>query len=123
MARRRPPHHPPRKVPPALITFTWLLLIALAGGIVALIDGILRMRRSVIVGIIEIVVSALFLLSLFIPGIPFGSLVLGVATLIVLIIGLITRGKLGYSLTIIAIILMAIWIVLVNHWVTIPGIN
>jgi hypothetical protein len=108
-----------------LITLSWLLLIAIVGGVLALVDGILRLRGkgSTIVGIIEIVVSALFLLSLFLPGIPFGAVVLAVAALIVLVIGLVFRGRQGVGLAIAALLVIALWLVLVNRWLVIPGIN
>jgi hypothetical protein len=108
-----------------LITLSWLLLIALVGGVLALIDGILRVRGkgNTIVGIIEIVVAALFVLSLFLPGIPFGSLVLAIATLIVVVIGIVFRGRQGVGIAIAALAVIALWIVLVNHWLVIPGIN
>jgi len=108
-----------------LITLSWLLLIALVGGVLALIDGILRVRGkgNTVVGIIEIVVAALFVLSLFLPGIPFGSLVLAIATLIVVVIGIVFRGRQGIGIAIAALAVIALWIVLVNHWLVIPGIN
>jgi len=108
-----------------LITLSWLLLIALVGGILALIDGILRVRGkgNTLIGIIEIVVSALFVLSLFLPGIPFGALVLAIATLIVVVIGIVFRGRQGIGVAIAALAVIALWIVLVNHWLVIPGIN
>ena len=108
-----------------MITLSWLLLIAIVGGALALVDGILRVRGkgNTIVGIIEIVVSALFILSLFLPGIPFGSLVLAIATVIVIVIGLIFRGRQGVGIAIAALLVIAIWIVLVNRWLVIPGIN
>ncbi|WP_353808599.1 hypothetical protein [Agromyces sp. SYSU T00194] len=108
-----------------MITLSWLLLIALVGGVLALVDGIWRVRArgSAIVGIIEIVVAALFVLSLFVTGIPFGSLVLGIALLVVLVVALVTRGRLGMTLTIIALVLIALWIVLEQGWLVIPGLN
>jgi hypothetical protein len=108
-----------------LITLSWLLLIALIGGALALFDGILRVRGkgNTIVGIIEIVVAALFILSLFLPGIPFGSLVLAIATLIVIVVGLLLRGRQGIGIAIAALAVIALWIVLVNRWLVIPGIN
>ena len=98
-----------------MITLTWLLLIALIGGVLALVDGIWRLRArggNTIVGVIEIIVAALFLLSLFIPGIPWGPLVLGVATLIALVVALFAGGRTGRGVTIAAIVVIAIWIVL-----------
>ena len=109
-----------------MIALSWLLLIGLVGGVLALVDGIWRLRArggSVVVGIIEIVVSGLFLLSLFVPGIPWGSLVLGVATLIVLVVALFAGGRTGRTLTIVALVVMVVWIILVNRWLIIPGVN
>jgi hypothetical protein len=109
-----------------MITLSWLLLIALAGGVLALVDGIWRLRArggSTVVGIIELIVAGLFLLSLFVPGIPWGSLVLGIATLVVLVVALFLGGRTGRTLTIIALVLMVVWVILVNRWLVIPGIN
>ena len=109
-----------------MIVLSWLLLIALVGGVLALVDGIWRLRArggSTVVGIIEIVVAGLFVLSLFLTGIPLGSLVLGIATLVVLAVALFAGGRTGRTLTIIAVVLMVVWVVLVNRWLVIPGIN
>ena len=109
-----------------MITLSWLLLIALIGGILALVDGIWRLRArggNTVVGVIEVIVAALFLLSFFVPGIPWGSLVLGVATLIVVVVALFLGGRTGRGVTIAAAVVVAIWLVLVNHWIVIPGIN
>jgi hypothetical protein len=109
-----------------MITLTWLLLLALIGGVLALIDGIWRLRArggSTVVGVIEVIVAALFLLSFFVPGIPWGALVLGVATLIALVVALFAGGRTGRGVTIAAAVVIAIWIVLVNHWIVIPGVN
>jgi hypothetical protein len=109
-----------------MITLTWLLALALVGGVLALVDGIWRLRArggSTVVGIIEIVVAGLFLLSLFLPQIPFGSLVLGVATLVVLAVALFAGGRTGRTLTIVALVVIVAWVILVNRWLVIPGIN
>ena len=108
-----------------MITLSWLLIIALVGGALALVDGIrrLRGRGGSVVGIIEVVVAALFVLSLFLPGIPFGSLVLGIATLVVLVVALIVRGRTSLAVTIAAIAFVALWLILVNRWLVNPGIN
>ncbi|KQM80678.1 hypothetical protein [Agromyces sp. Leaf222] len=109
-----------------MITLTWLLLIALIGGVLALIDGIWRLRArggSTVVGVIEVIVAALFLLTFFVPGIPWGSLVLGVATLIALVVALFAGGRTGRGVTVAALVVIAVWIVLVNQWLIIPGIN
>ena len=85
------------------------MIIALAGGVLALIDGILRLRGKggTLFGVLETVVAALFLLSHFVPGIPFGSLVLGIATIVVLVIGLILRAKHAIGVTIAALVVIA----------------
>ena len=107
-----------------MIALSWLLLIALAGGILAVIDGILRLRRKggAAVGAIELVAGGLFLVSLFVP-IPFGSMVLAVVTAIALVVALIVRGKSGLGLTIAALALIVIWFVLASGWLVIPGVN
>ncbi|NEN05982.1 hypothetical protein G3T36_08850 [Diaminobutyricibacter tongyongensis] len=109
-----------------MITFSWLLLIGLVGGVLAVIDGAARTRGrgTPILAIIEIVVGALWVLSLFFPSIPFGAVTLAIVTLIVLVVQLVLPGKRrGGAMTIIALILTAVWIVLALHWVIIPGVN
>jgi len=111
-----------------VITLTWLLVLALIGGALALIDGIIRVRGrgTAILAVIEIIVAALFLLSLFVPGIPFGSVVLAIALLIVLVIQLVLRGstrRSGVTITVVSIIVTAIWLILTLGWVHIPGVN
>ena len=77
-----------------MITLSWLLLIGLVGGALAVIDGAARTRGrgTPILAVIEIVVGALFVLSLFFPAIPLGSLTLAVITAIVLVIQLVLPG-------------------------------
>ena len=110
-----------------MVTLSWLLLIGLVGAVLALIDGIIRVRGrgTAILAVVEIIVAALFILSFFVP-VPFGSLVLAIVTLIVLILQLVLRGstrRSGVGLTVIAIVLVLIWIVLAQGWIVIPGIN
>lgn len=115
--------------PPVVISI--LTLIALIGGILALIDGIIRVRRgNAVLAVIEIIVSALFLIT-FIPPlaavIPVGiaTTTLAIVLLIVLVIQLVLRGstwRSGIALTASAIIVLAIWLVLALGWVNIPGI-
>jgi hypothetical protein len=110
-----------------VVTLSWLLLIGLIGGVLALIDGITRVRGrgTAIVAVIEIIVAALFILSFFVV-VPWGSLILAIVLLIVLIVQLVLRGstwRAGVTITVIAIILILIWIVLTQGWIIIPGIN
>ena len=111
-----------------MIALSWLLLIALAAGVVALVDGITRTRGrgSSVLAIIQIIAAALFLLSLFFPNIPFGSLVLAIITGVLVAVQLFLRGgakRGGIALTVIALILLALWIVLSQGWIIIPGVN
>ncbi len=110
-----------------MITLSWLLIIGLLGGILALIDGIIRVRGrgTALVAVIEIIVAALFILSFFVV-VPFGSLILAIVLLIVLIVQLVLRGstwRAGVTITVIAILLTLIWIVLAQGWIIIPGVN
>jgi hypothetical protein len=112
----------------ALPTISILTVIFLVGAIVALIDGIIRARGrgNTILAIVEIVIAALLLLSLFV-AIPFAPIVLAVVLLIVLVLQLVLRGSVrggaGVSLTVIALIAIAVWLVLTLGWIRIPGIN
>lgn len=109
-----------------MFELTWLLIIGIIGGAVALIDGIMRVRArggSTIVGILEIVVAALFLLTLFVPVLPWSWLVTGIALLVVLVVALVTRGRTRVTLPIVGIVLVALFLVLMNRWLVIPGIN
>ena len=107
----------------ALPTISILTVIFLVGTIVALIDGIIRARGrgNTILAIVEIVIAALLLLSLFV-AIPIGTIVLSVVLLIVLVLQLVLRGSVrggaGVSLTVVALIAIAIWLVLALGWIT-----
>lgn len=111
-----------------LPAITVLTLIYLIATIVAVIDGIARARGrgSSVLAVIEIVVAALMILALFV-SIPFGSIALGVVLLIVLVLQLVLRGSArrrgGASLTVIALVATAIWLILALGWVHIPGVN
>ena len=107
---------------------SWLFVIALAAGICAVIDGITRARGrgSSVLAIIEIIAAVLFLLSLFFPGIPFGSLVLAIITTVLLVLQLVLRGgrrRGGVAITAVALVLFIVWIVLSQRWIVIPGVN
>lgn len=107
---------------------SWLFVIAIAAGIFALIDGITRARGrgSSVLSILEIIAAVLFVLSLFFPGIPFGSLVLAIITIVLLVLQLVMRGgrrRGGVAVTVVALVLFIIWIVLSQGWIVIPGVN
>jgi hypothetical protein len=104
------------------IELSLMFFIAAAGGILALIDGIARARGgAAILAVLEIIVSVLFLISLFVRGIPlsigeieFTTPLLGFILVILLLIQLAFRGgtrRGGVAITLIAIILLIIWFV------------
>jgi hypothetical protein len=105
--------------------FNLLFIIGVVGGVLALIDGITRVRsRAAILGIIQIIVAALFLLSLFFAGIPLGSVLLAFLTVVLLILALAFRGgRASVWLPLVALILLIIWLVLVPAAIKIPGVN
>jgi hypothetical protein len=50
--------------------------------------------------------------------------VLGIATIVALVVGLIPRGTHAIGIaTIAALVVIALWIVLVSRWLIIPGVN
>jgi len=104
------------------IELSLMFFIAAAGGILALIDGITRARGgAAILAVLEIIVSVLFLISLFVRGIPlsigeieFTTPLLGFILVILLLIQLAFRGgtrRGGIAITLIAIILLIVWFV------------
>ena len=110
--------------------FNLLFIIAVVGGVLALIDGISRVRSHVAaLGVIQIIVSALFLLSLFvaigpIAGVALGSVLLAFLTVLMLILALAFRGgRATVWLPLAALILLIIWLILVPHAISIPGVN
>ena len=110
----------------AIPAFSLLFLIGVVGGVLAIIDAIVRIRsHSAVLGIIQLIAAALFTLSLFVAGVPFGAAVLAVATLILLVLGLAFRGgraRGGVALTIISIILLLAYL-LFGGGIKVAGIN
>jgi hypothetical protein len=108
------------------LTINLLFIIGLVGGILALIDGIARIRgRAALLGVLQIIAAALFLLSLFFAGIPLGNVLLALITVVLLILALAFRGSARASswLPLIALILLIIWLVLGPRAILIPGVN
>ena len=116
-------------------TLTLMFVIAAIGGVLALIDGITRARGgAAILAILEIIVAVLFLISLFVVGLPlrigdveFTSPLLGLILVILLLIQLAFRSGVrrgGVAITLVAIILLVIWFVFgIGARVVIPGVN
>ena len=105
--------------------FNLLFIVGVVGGVLALIDGIARVRsRVAVLGVIQIIAAALFLLSLFFAGIPFGSVLLAFIAVLMLILALAFRGgRASTWLPLTALILLIIWLALVPHAIAIPGFN
>ena len=110
-----------------------ITIVALAAGILALVDGIIRVRGrgTAILAVIEIIVAALFLIA-FIPPLAaviptlVSTVTLAVILLIILVLQLVLRGstrRSGAALTVIAIVLLIIWLVVALGWVNIPGLG
>jgi len=116
-------------------TLTLMFIVAVAGGVLALVDGITRTRGgAAVLAVLEIIAAVLFLLSLFVTGLPiaiggveFTSPLLGLILVILLLIQLAFRGgtnRGGAAITVIAIILLVIWFVFgIGARVEIPGVN
>jgi len=107
------------------LTINLLFIIGLVGGILALIDGISRVRgRAALLGVLQIIFAVLFLLSLFFAGIPLGNVLLAFITVVLLILALAFRGgRASVWLALVALILLIIWLVLGPHAISIPGVN
>jgi hypothetical protein len=106
----------------------WLLLLTLAAGVLAVIDGIVRVRaRGGVLAVLEIVAGALVVLSLFFPleqTISVGRATLALILLVVLVLVLAFRRGRGPApvLAVIAVILAALVTLVGYGWLTIPGI-
>lgn len=101
---------------------TLMFIVAAIGGILALIDGVIRTRGgAAVLAVLEIIVAVLFLISLVIKGFPiaiggveFTQPLLALILVIILLIQLAFRGgtnRSGVAITLIAIILLVIWFV------------
>jgi hypothetical protein len=114
------------------VVISLLTLIALLGGVLALVDGIIRVRRgNTVLAVIEIIVAALFLIA-FIPplaamiDVAIATTTLAIVLLIVLVIQLVLRGstrRSGVALTIAAIVIIAFWLVVALGWISIPALS
>ena len=114
------------------VVISLLTLIALLGGVLALVDGIIRVRRgNTVLAVIEIIVAALFLIA-FIPPlaaiipVAIATTTLAIVLLIVLVIQLVLRGstrRSGVALTVAAIVIIAFWLVVALGWIAIPALS
>lgn len=116
------------------VSLTLMFLVALAGGILALVDGVIRARGRSGLGVAQLVVAALFTLSLVVRGLPlavgdveFTSPLLGLILALILLAQLVVRGstrRSGVALTVVALVLLVVWFVFgIGARISIPGIN
>lgn len=112
------------------VTLSWLLIITILAALLALWDGISRLRgrrSSSILAIAELVFAVLMLLSVFFafPA-PLGTLLFAAVLEVILLLILLVRGAGGkgsVSVTVIALILNSVVVLIALGWLTIPGLT
>jgi hypothetical protein len=112
-----------------MITINLLFIVTVLAAALALFDGIARLRGkrgNSALAVIELVLAALMLVSVFIafPA-PLGTFVFAVALEVVLVLLLVLRGtrSRGFTtLTLIALILNTIVVLVAAGWLSIPGL-
>lgn len=115
-----------------IMTFTlsWLTIITILAAVLALIDGIARVRSrglASVLAILELLAAVLMLISIFFafPA-PLGTLlfagILEVILILILLMG--GTGRRGVrTITVIALILNSIVVLIALGWLTIPGLS
>ena len=108
-------------------TITLLSILIIAIGVIAIIDGVTRLRgRRVnsVLAIVEIVLAVLLLLGVFVTAIGIPPLWLAIALEVVFIVLIVTRGTgrgRGYlGITAVGALLNLIYILHLLHVITIP---
>jgi hypothetical protein len=104
-----------------------LTILLFAAAALAVIDGVIRLRGrgTPILAVVEIIAAGLVILSFF-TSIPVAIITLVVILGIVLVRQLVLRGsrrRAGVSLTVISLILTALYLVLALNWIHVPGFN
>jgi hypothetical protein len=104
-----------------------LLVLIIIVALLAIFDGISRLRgrgSGTIVGVLEIILGALLLISQFVPALAIVAPWFWSALLeIVLVIAVIVRGRgRAWIATIIALILNTVLLLVLFGWLTIPGL-
>jgi hypothetical protein len=104
-----------------------LLILIIIVALLAIFDGISRLRgrgSGTIVGVLEIILGALLLISQFVPALAIVAPWFWSALLeIVLVIAVIVRGRgRAWIATIIALILNTVLLLVLFEWLTIPGL-
>jgi len=108
-----------------VLSFLLILIIIVAA--LAIVDGVSRLRgrgSGTVVGVLEIILGALLLVSQFVPQLVIVAPWFWSALLeIVLVIAVIVRGR-GrvWIVTLVALILNTLLLLVLFGWLTIPGI-
>lgn len=109
------------------VTVSGLFILALAVAILAIVDGIARVRgrgANAVFAVLEIVAGALLAISQFIAmPFPLTALVFSIALEVILVIVLILRGgRRAWILTIVTLVLNTLLLLRLLGFLTIPGI-
>jgi hypothetical protein len=105
----------------------WTVLLSIAAGALSLWDGILRTRSSRLLGVIEIVVAALLLASIFFDfGVSIPLTTLAIVLAIVLLVGVFLRGGTRHgsiAVTIVALVVTLALVLTLIGWLTLPALR
>lgn len=109
------------------VTVSALFVLALIVAVLAVYDGIARLRGrggSAVFGVIEIIAGALLGFSQFFSmPFPLTPLVFSIVLEVVLVIGLILRGgRRAWIVTVIALVLNTLLLLVLLDWLHIPGV-
>ena len=109
------------------MTLSFLLILIIIVAALAIFDGIARLRgrgSGTIIGVLEILLGALLLISQFVPALVIVAPWFWAALLeIVLLIAVIVRGRgRAWIATIIALILNTVLLLVLFGWLVVPGL-
>ena len=111
----------------ARMVLSFLLILIIITAVLAIFDGISRLRgrgSGTIIGVLEIILGALLLISQFVPQLVIVAPWFWAALLeIVLVIAVIVRGR-GrvWIATVIALILNTVLLLVLIGWLHVPGL-
>ncbi|MFT4123858.1 MAG: hypothetical protein QM635_08500 [Microbacteriaceae bacterium] len=105
----------------------WTVLLSVAAGVFGLWDGVLRLRGSRLLGIVEVVVAALMLSSIFFDfGLSIPLTTLAVVLVVVLVVSVFLRGDLhsgSIAVTVIALVATALLLLTLLGWLQLPSLR
>lgn len=101
-----------------------IVLLSLIAGLLAVYDGVLRLRSSKLIALIEIIVAALVLLSVFFDfGINIPLVILAIILEIVLFVSAVFRGDMRrgtVGISVLALVATTLLLTSVLGWLDIP---